>query len=209
MGAIKFSSLKVIESPTIYLSQHRCIYCNIPQGKLQALFCALHVNPIFTEAPQKSDQMVGIEEIALEDADGVKLLIGAEVEVVKRNELHSFKVLPKRWVLHTSLHASAAARKFFGGLHEAAGCWRHAQRGRLLDAETYYLQKILYPRKKRAILWEKRWYTSSASSQTAPRRFGRTRAAQTKKEPSCCAMAARGAVIILRRFQLCWRTAFV
>ena len=29
-------------------------------------------------------------------AQGVKLLTGAEVEIVKRNELHEFKVLPKR-----------------------------------------------------------------------------------------------------------------
>lgn len=32
-------------------------------------------------------------------ADTVKRLLGAEVEVVKRNELHTFAVLPKRWVV--------------------------------------------------------------------------------------------------------------
>jgi transposase len=31
-------------------------------------------------------------------ANAVRLLIGAEVEVVKRNELHKFVVLPRRWV---------------------------------------------------------------------------------------------------------------
>lgn len=31
-------------------------------------------------------------------ADGVNLLLNAEVEVVKRNELNTFKVLPKRWI---------------------------------------------------------------------------------------------------------------
>ena len=35
-------------------------------------------------------------------ADGVKLLTGAEVEIVKRNELHTFKVLPKRWIVERS-----------------------------------------------------------------------------------------------------------
>jgi len=35
-------------------------------------------------------------------AQGVKLLTGAEVEIVKRNELHEFKVLPKRWVVERS-----------------------------------------------------------------------------------------------------------
>jgi transposase len=29
----------------------------------------------------------------------VKDTIGAEVEIVKRNELHTFKVIPKRWVV--------------------------------------------------------------------------------------------------------------
>jgi transposase len=32
-------------------------------------------------------------------AGEVKTLCGAEVEVVKRNELHTFVVLPKRWVV--------------------------------------------------------------------------------------------------------------
>lgn len=35
-------------------------------------------------------------------ADSVKSLIGAEVEVVKRNELHTFAVLPKRWIVERS-----------------------------------------------------------------------------------------------------------
>ena len=32
-------------------------------------------------------------------ADEIKRISGAEVEVVKRNELHQFKVLPKRWIV--------------------------------------------------------------------------------------------------------------
>jgi len=35
-------------------------------------------------------------------ASSVQALIGAEVEIVKRNELHRFAVLPKRWVVERS-----------------------------------------------------------------------------------------------------------
>ena len=35
-------------------------------------------------------------------ASSVQELIGAEVEIVKRNELHRFAVLPKRWVVERS-----------------------------------------------------------------------------------------------------------
>lgn len=35
-------------------------------------------------------------------ANSIKNVIGATVEVVKRNELHKFKVLPKRWVVERS-----------------------------------------------------------------------------------------------------------
>jgi transposase len=35
-------------------------------------------------------------------ADAVKAAIGATVEVVKRSELHRFKVMPKRWVVERS-----------------------------------------------------------------------------------------------------------
>lgn len=36
-------------------------------------------------------------------AAAIKQIIGAVVEVAKRNELHSFKVIPKRWVVERSL----------------------------------------------------------------------------------------------------------
>ena len=36
-------------------------------------------------------------------AEGVQSLLGAAVAVVKRNELHRFVVLPKRWVVERSL----------------------------------------------------------------------------------------------------------
>ena len=35
-------------------------------------------------------------------AAGVQSLLGASVEVVKRNEMHTFVVLPKRWVVERS-----------------------------------------------------------------------------------------------------------
>jgi transposase len=35
-------------------------------------------------------------------AQEIKRLIGAQVEVVKRSELHTFKVIPKRWVVERS-----------------------------------------------------------------------------------------------------------
>ena len=35
-------------------------------------------------------------------ANEMKAVSGAEVEVVKRSELHTFKVLPKRWIVERS-----------------------------------------------------------------------------------------------------------
>ena len=36
-------------------------------------------------------------------ANSVRELIGAEIEVIKRAELHKFVVLPKRWIVERSL----------------------------------------------------------------------------------------------------------
>lgn len=44
--------------------------------------------------------------------------LGAEVEVVKRNELHTFKVLPKRWVVERS----------FGWLEKCRRLWKNPER---------------------------------------------------------------------------------
>ena len=35
-------------------------------------------------------------------AEAVKALINAEVEIAKRNELHKFEVIPKRWIVERS-----------------------------------------------------------------------------------------------------------
>ena len=51
-------------------------------------------------------------------ADGVRLLIDAEVEVVKRNELHSFKVLPKRWIVE----------RCFAWLDKCRRLWKNCER---------------------------------------------------------------------------------
>ena len=51
-------------------------------------------------------------------ASSVQALIGAEVEVVKRNELHRFAVLPKRWVVERS----------FSWLEKNRRLWKNCER---------------------------------------------------------------------------------
>jgi len=51
-------------------------------------------------------------------AHAVKELCGAEVEVVKRNELHKFVILPKRWVVERT----------FGWLDKAHRLWKNYER---------------------------------------------------------------------------------
>jgi transposase len=48
----------------------------------------------------------------------VSSLINAEVEVVKRNELHTFVVLPKRWIVERS----------FGWLDKCRRLWKNCER---------------------------------------------------------------------------------
>ena len=48
----------------------------------------------------------------------VKALLGAEVQIVKRNELHSFVVLPRRWVVERS----------FGWLEKCRRLWKNCER---------------------------------------------------------------------------------
>ena len=50
--------------------------------------------------------------------NGVKTLIGAEVEIVKRNELHTFAVLPKRWIVERS----------FAWLEDCRLLWKNCER---------------------------------------------------------------------------------
>ena len=51
-------------------------------------------------------------------AEAVKSVSGAEVEVVKRNELHTFKVLPKRWIVERT----------FGWLDKCRRLWKNCER---------------------------------------------------------------------------------
>jgi transposase len=51
-------------------------------------------------------------------ANAVRLLIGTEVKVVKRNELHTFVVLPRRWVVERT----------FGRLEKYRRLWKNCER---------------------------------------------------------------------------------
>ena len=51
-------------------------------------------------------------------AVAIKKITGAVVEVVKRNELHTFKVLPKRWVVERS----------FSWLEKCRRLWKNCER---------------------------------------------------------------------------------
>ena len=51
-------------------------------------------------------------------ASCIKELIGAEVEVAKRNELHKFAVIPKRWVVERS----------FAWLEKCRRLWKNCER---------------------------------------------------------------------------------
>ena len=50
--------------------------------------------------------------------DAIKTLIGADVEIAKRNELHTFKVIPKRWVVERS----------FSWLEKCRRLWKNCER---------------------------------------------------------------------------------
>lgn len=51
-------------------------------------------------------------------ATQIKTIIGATVEVIKRNELRSFVVLPKRWVVERS----------FAWLEKCRRLWKNCER---------------------------------------------------------------------------------
>lgn len=51
-------------------------------------------------------------------AQSVKTLIGAEVEVAKRNELHTFAVIPQRWIVERS----------FAWLEKCRRLWKNCER---------------------------------------------------------------------------------
>ena len=51
-------------------------------------------------------------------ATSVKTILGAEVEIAKRNELHKFAVIPKRWVVERT----------FGWLENCRRLWKNCER---------------------------------------------------------------------------------
>ena len=51
-------------------------------------------------------------------ADEIKRISKAEVEVVKRNELHTFSVIPKRWIVERS----------FGWIDKCRRLWKNCER---------------------------------------------------------------------------------
>lgn len=51
-------------------------------------------------------------------ASSIKKIVAATVEVVKRNELHTFKVIPKRWVVERS----------FAWLEKCRRLWKNCER---------------------------------------------------------------------------------
>ena len=51
-------------------------------------------------------------------ADKIRELVGTEIEIVKRNELHKFVVIPKRWIVERS----------FGWLDKCRLLWKNCER---------------------------------------------------------------------------------
>ncbi len=51
-------------------------------------------------------------------ADGIRERIGASVQIAKRNELHTFSVIPQRWVVERS----------FGWLEKCRRLWKNCER---------------------------------------------------------------------------------
>ena len=59
-----------------------------------------------------------LEILDCQFANGVKNLLHCEVEVAKRNELHTFKVIPKRWVVERS----------FSWLEKCRRLWKNCEK---------------------------------------------------------------------------------
>ena len=62
-------------------------------------------------------------------ADGVMARLKATVQVVKRNDLHTFVVLPKRWIVERS----------FGWLEKCRRLWRNCERKLNTSLQMVYL----------------------------------------------------------------------
>ena len=80
---------------------------------------------MFSCYSDKSDRLIRLQKILVdgaysgeEFADAVWTICDAEVEVAKRNELHKFAVIPKRWVVERS----------FGWLDKCRRFWKNCER---------------------------------------------------------------------------------
>ena len=65
-------------------------------------------------------------------ANQVKDICGAQVEVVKRSELHKFVVLPRRWVVE----------RLFGWLDKFRRLWKNCERKLFISALILYFPLI-------------------------------------------------------------------
>ena len=65
-------------------------------------------------------------------ANQVKEICGAQVEVVKRNELHKFVVLPRRWVVE----------RLFGWLDKFRRLWKNCERKLFISAQILILPSL-------------------------------------------------------------------
>jgi transposase len=77
------------------------------------------------QCPQNKTPWKDVENVLVDGgymgepfAEGVEDLIEAEVEVVKRRELRTFAVLPKRWIVERS----------FGWLEKCRRLWKNCER---------------------------------------------------------------------------------
>ena len=82
------------------------------KGALQA--CASYKE----ELKDEENMLVGGGYRGQPFAEAIENLIGATVEVAKRNELHTFELLPKRWVVERS----------FGWLEKCRRLWKNCER---------------------------------------------------------------------------------
>lgn len=81
---------------------------------------------MFTEEKQKTSyRLDNIVNVLVDGgytgqpfASGIKDILGASVEVAKRNELHTFAVIPKRWVVERS----------FSWLEKCRRLWKNCER---------------------------------------------------------------------------------
>lgn len=73
----------------------------------------------------EKDNLINVENVLVDGgytgekfANSVKEILNAAVEVAKRNELHKFEVIPKRWVVERT----------FGWLEKCRRLWKNCER---------------------------------------------------------------------------------